>query len=429
MFKTRPKSAVVVAMSMVLSGTVLQGQEIVPTSAALPSTADQSASEVQRVRSILRSLGATPSAPAQLVQLTRELEPTLAAEAYLQVARDFLATGDVEVAARVLSNLVEQHPTQGQADTGALLLVRLYASGELAHAHRRDGADDNAVLLPPGWKKTKTGRTTTDPANHAQLTYALHLAATQLQRNPRLAKRGDYAFQCSVAARLTGRSSQHKSFLTTVKHKHESPAWRDRGRAESWLDEGRKQEPPIPVSDCLSTSSVPHLDGILNESIWESATPVSAAIDGSAAKSEVMTAYDQKHFYLAGRCERIAEINYEHDTRTRTYDADLTRQDRLQISLDVDRDYASCYLLTVDHRGWTNDSCWLDKSWNPKWFVASAGKRFWTFEAAIPWSELVARAPSQGELWAISAVRLTPRQSDAQAIADSTSPFQLLNFK
>ena len=66
-------------------------------------------------------------------------------------------------------------------------------------------------------------------------------------------------------------------------------------------------------------------------------------------------------------------------------------------------------LLSVDHRGWTAEACWQDKSWNPSWFVAArtdAGA--WTAEAAIPLSELTSQLPSAKHVWGVGARRIVP---------------------
>jgi hypothetical protein len=43
----------------------------------------------------------------------------------------------------------------------------------------------------------------------------------------------------------------------------------------------------------------------------------------------------------------------------------------VDLLLDIDRDYSTCYRLTVDRRGWTSEACIGDTSWNPAWYVAS----------------------------------------------------------
>ena len=77
--------------------------------------------------------------------------------------------------------------------------------------------------------------------------------------------------------------------------------------------------------------------------------------------------------------------------------------------LDIDRDYATFYRLTVDHRGWTNDRLWEDRTWNPTWYVAALrNERGWTAEAAIPIKELTGQSPQPRETWAIGLQRVTP---------------------
>jgi hypothetical protein len=84
----------------------------------------------------------------------------------------------------------------------------------------------------------------------------------------------------------------------------------------------------------------------------------------------------------------------------------------VQIHLDLDRDYSTCYSLAVDSRGFTADACAGDKSWNPNWFVAAAGDdNYWTAEIAIPWTELTSRPPQPKDLWAVGLQRLIPGQA------------------
>ena len=77
--------------------------------------------------------------------------------------------------------------------------------------------------------------------------------------------------------------------------------------------------------------------------------------------------------------------------------------------IDVDRNYATYYRLAIDDRGWTNDSCWGDSTWDPKWFVAVRwDDDGWTVEAAIPLAELTGRPPQPRDTWAIGIQRVVP---------------------
>jgi hypothetical protein len=85
-----------------------------------------------------------------------------------------------------------------------------------------------------------------------------------------------------------------------------------------------------------------------------------------------MFCYDREFLYLAASIPRAEYVSADGvETGGRQHDADLSGHDRLAISLDVDRDYATWYTLEVDQRGWTRDQCWDDQGWNPKWYVAA----------------------------------------------------------
>ncbi len=95
--------------------------------------------------------------------------------------------------------------------------------------------------------------------------------------------------------------------------------------------------------------------------------------------------------------------------RARQRDAELAAQDRIELCLDLDRDWTTFYRFSVDARGLTRDQCWHDTSWNPQWFVAAAETDdAWTIEAAIPLSELARQFPSAGQAWTIGITRIVP---------------------
>ncbi len=411
-------------------------QEVVTTSAELQSPPDSQARQVERIRQMVHSFGHEASAPAQLVQLARDLEPTVASGLFLQIADDYLRAGHFDLAANVLLQLLEQFPDEPAAADATLLLVRLYCSSEVAHTQRQTLDAARQLRLPPGWRKlSATTEDASSPGNNSasrtteMLDYALFVANSQLQQHPELAKNSPFAFQCAVAARLSGRSQESKSWLTLLKHKRESAGWRTRALVETWLADSSDHEAPLPTTRCLPTDKPPYLDGILNEPIWQTAEPFSPHSKIKKLKSEIFFAYDAEFCYVAVRCKKIDGAQYQKDNQPRTYDADLEGHDHVVIRLDADRDYATYFELAIDHRGQTADTCWRDTSWNPRWFVAAGGRtRSWTIEAAIPWAELAAAPPQAGEVWALSARRVIPTQ---QAMASANSPpegFRLLIF-
>jgi len=104
----------------------------------------------------------------------------------------------------------------------------------------------------------------------------------------------------------------------------------------------------------------------------------------------------------------------------------------VRLRLDLDRDYTTCFEFAVDHRGKTNDRCWLDASWNPKWFVASGGDNaHWTIEAAIPWKSLTTTPPQPLNAWAITWNRhiLSPPPTPGEGASATGERFSLLLFQ
>ena len=65
-------------------------------------------------------------------------------------------------------------------------------------------------------------------------------------------------------------------------------------------------------------------------------------------------------------CTRAEGFHYEKSTAPRPRDPRLDDQDRVELLIDIDRDFVTYYRLTIDHRGWTGEACWGDQSWDPE---------------------------------------------------------------
>ncbi len=154
------------------------------------------------------------------------------------------------------------------------------------------------------------------------------------------------------------------------------------------------------------------MDGQLNDPVWRQATPIelrSEHRDDTEWPAVAMAAFDAEYLYLAVSCRTAPGAKYESDTGPRTRDADLSQHDRVDILIDLDRDWTTAYRLTIDQRGWTSEACWHDTTWNPNWFVAAkTGDGTWTAEAAIPLAELTGEPPTAKSVWAIGAQRVVP---------------------
>lgn len=170
--------------------------------------------------------------------------------------------------------------------------------------------------------------------------------------------------------------------------------------------------PPKPAGYCRLVIDKPYLDGHLCDSLWQRAKKLvltSQLHDDANWPCTILLAYDRDFLYLGISCKLALQATYTTDDSPRPRDGDVSENDRLEFFLDVDRDYASFYHLTVDYRGWTRDVCFGDRLWNPSWYVAAArDTQIWSAEAAIPLAELSDEPPQGGDVWALGIQRTIP---------------------
>ena len=250
------------------------------------------------------------------------------------------------------------------------------------------------------------------------------------------ARAGELAKQLEVVAPELFRSAEIQFPLATLRRAGGAPRAADaimRSVASSAPDKEMKilanrelwtsfetVETPEVYAVCERTTIRPRLDGLLSDPCWEAANeiiirsrkPPKNAIDEieEVPQTVAMFSYDENHFYFACSVKRVEGPPRDlADTRGREHDADLSKHDRVTIRVDIDRDYATWYEFQVDQRGWTTESCWEDRRWDPKWFVAAETDDLeWRIEAAIPWSELMPNPPKPGTFFGVSILRTIP---------------------
>jgi hypothetical protein len=192
--------------------------------------------------------------------------------------------------------------------------------------------------------------------------------------------------------------------------------WRDCLAAELWLND-RNTIPvqPKPVGVCRHAETRPFLDGKLDDPCWSDRNPLLLKAGGDESKAfgdtyktEARFCYDERFLYVAVSCSHPAGQNAPPAAK-RDRDADLRGHDRVDILLDLDRDYQTYYRFQIDHRGCLAEDCWGDRSWNPKYFVAfHPTETGWTAEYAIPVVELTGDRPAHGKTWAVNVSRVVP---------------------
>lgn len=370
----------------------------------LPTTADATSPEVERIRRIILNQGDDARALANLVQLTRKLPPATISQLYDDLASEYLSQGEYNQAANILQQLINQFPEQPISKAASLRLVRLYSSGEVLHTEN----------LKATGRQTSRGK-----AGYSK--YALHIANTASLKDRKLIENPAFSFQRSVSLRLEGRAKASLGSLTRLKRDLNAEPWRTYALAEHWLQSDRKDVAPMPTVVCRNTTQHPKLDGVLDEPFWN-------------GDQTVQFAHNDAFIYLAISVPKDERCTYEPSSQTRTYDADLRAHDHVKLRLDIDRDYATSYELAVDHRGWANDRCWLDANWNLKWFIAAGGNdTHWTVEAAIRLKSLIYPAAQTGDAWTVAWERVLPNSPANSTVDNSTAPpkqsYSLLLFE
>jgi len=193
------------------------------------------------------------------------------------------------------------------------------------------------------------------------------------------------------------------------------------------------------VAVCSKSAVAPNLDGVFSDACWRSAKEVRLATDSAHPLPEgtlTLISYDDRFLYIAASLPRVpGRAVPTIELAGRTHDADLTANDRIVLTLDLDRDFATYFQFAVDERGQTAESCWGDATWNPQWFVSVTGDEHrWRVEAAIPLGDLAPTPPKAGEMWAVSISRVAPavgtqgwpRPNDGTAQPES---FGLMRFE
>ena len=323
---------------------------------------------------------------AQTDNLIRGLDAASAVQVLYRLADRYAASGQGDLAAETFQMLADEYPDEALARPALVWLVQHNASGEQA-----ERAGDAA-------------------GQKGRLDRAIALAALLERTRPDLFAHPAVRFPAAAAYRKQG-SSQQAQRLYAMQSGDAGDPWWTAARGELWLL-APKGPPPKPVLPCVQAAVRPRLDGRLDDAVWRQAKLIalhSAVHDDSQWPAAVMLAHDAEFLYLGIRCRQAPGARYEAGVGPRVRDADLSGQDRVDVLIDLDRDFATYYRLTIDHRGWTNDSCCGDSTWDPNWYVAARTEGgYWTVEAAIPLRELTSRPPAAKEAWALGLQRTVP---------------------
>jgi photosystem II stability/assembly factor-like uncharacterized protein len=371
---------------------------------------------------------------AQLDDLTRGLSPTASGDVLYQLAGRFQQSGRSELAAGVHQALVQRHNEHHLAEASLVWLVQYYASGEAAWRLRRDTTVDGGtaksqvegddIVLDGEEPPDRAGpRGASFHLDRQQLAIDASRPQSRAQQavrwgkilegsRPSLYTEPSVRFPLSVAHRKAELPRQAEQWLHQLTGSYRRDAWTGCALAEQWLAQSDGSLPAKPIIRCPAFDKKPKLDGKFNDAIWQAAQPLdltSLLGDDGAWPAAVLLAQDGEYLYLAASCGKAPAAEYAKSEGTRHHDADLSGQDRIELLLDIDRDYASYYQLAIDHRGWTRESCLGDPTWNPRAYIfADSDEASWRIEAAIPLDQLAPPGDGSARTWAVGLQRTVP---------------------
>jgi len=360
----------------------------------------------RNAQAILEQAEESPQAGSHLLaktgELTRGLDADSAGRILYQLGQSYHRTGRWAMAAETFSLLAERYPQHPLTRPALLWLVQYYASSEAAWrlqgAQRYTVKQASALSIDVSEQENREDRA-------AELGKQIRGSTPDLFAEPAL------RFSLAAAHSKQGFPVQAQRFFMALSHGPRRDAWWECARAEQWLCDPEGQ-PPKAVLRCARVSAKPRLDGRLEDTLWQrtrAAQLQSARQDDAEWPAAAMLACDGEFLYLAVRCRQAPTAKYEPATGPRPRDGDLSGHDRVDVFLDLDRDFGTYYRFSVDHRGHTAEDCWGDRTWNPTWFVAAeTAEGVWTVEAAVPLDQLTGRYPTARDVWAIGIQRTVP---------------------
>ncbi len=379
----------------------------------------------------------------QVEDLTRGFPPATVGDVLFQMAERLRQQGRPDLAAELYQRLVQQHPQHDACQAASLRLVHYYASSEIgwrlagqtqlragvgvgvqpaAFTAVPDDEETSAVALPAlrAPIQIRDALTTTaasaDPRDRDS--QALTLGQGLAKSQPALYAEPAVRFALAAAARRQGGPHEAERFFQQIAARGPTDPWAACAMGELWFMKP-VGSPPKKMLRCSMVNEKPYLDGKLDDAVWRKAEASGLQYpDGQPAPTILFVARDAEYLYLAFQCRKATEADYPTSDEPRRYDASLAGRDRVELIIDLDRDYATYYRLAIDHRGWTADVCVGDASWNPQWFVAaSADEEQWTIEAAIPFDQLAPQPPRRRDVWALGVQRVIPPAQGAQTDA------------
>ena len=397
--------------------------------------ADERAKQVQQSRNVVAIVekaaadGDVDRLTAQLDTLMKGLPGDIAARLLHRLGRIHAGKGQWELAALAHYKLVRTYPQHPLAVDSCRWLIAAQTSSEVRRRRADTWVIDESFIRfsrPPGAERTEVvagsvGGSHQDVHDPVAWAEAARRAGDELRRISPFAW-ADPSVQLNLIAanRRLGKLDENRMMYDTIVDADPDSRWQPVVASERWLHE-RAGQPPRPVAWSSPAGGRPHLDAKFDDETWTAGKKwplrTVAGDPGREYGTILQLRHDDDNLYVAVQCfHPKREVPEQAGQPPR--DGDLNRQDRVELLIDVDRDYTSCYRLAVGSDGAVADACWGDASWDPQWYVAhEADESGWACEIAIPLGELTDEVRVEGDTWAFGVTRVSPRLGVVQSFA------------
>lgn len=211
----------------------------------------------------------------------------------------------------------------------------------------------------------------------------------------------------------SGKTLAARTLLGELTEQPQIVGWHQAALQELALLDGQENRLKWTVRAAQATQP-PQLDGNLTEQFWSRSQEMqlTSLTPSSSKPTSVRWAYDREFLYIAIECHRNVRRAPAPAGGKRSYDADLSELDYVELSIDPHRDYRTAYEFAVAENGWTSERFGGKMSFNPKWYVqAITEAEGWRAEIAIPLEELNQAEVAGKAAWTVSARRLEPNSS------------------
>lgn len=373
---------------------------------------------------------------ADLDRRRQTLDPELAVEYLSRTGEAFARSGDWTQAEEVFSRIARDYPDQPSARTALLWLVQFYAGSE-PFWRTQDGNRIVSSGGPVGAGEVNAALAIDPAQTDSRFHNADELGRLIRARHPELYMTPELRFPLAVVQRRRGYDNDALRYFLNRSLVSKDDLWGARSKAEFLLMapnvesmSPEEQISPLLTASCRTTAERPYLDGTLEEGVWKNAARFSLSQRPLTAPPKNLDAapptprtvpesiefgtfvsllYDSQYLYIGVESSKVEGVAYPPSETPRRRDADLSGEDRIEIELDFDRDYTTCYRFVFSRFGDVTDSCWDRLDWDAKIFTAqNETESGWTLEAAIPWEALCERPPTKNDILAAAFRRIVP---------------------